>query len=204
MGGCWLDEYVAESFLNACRPHPDPLPSREREKEKADIAVIEGVMGLFDGADGKTEDGSSAQIAKWTGSPVILVIDARSMARSAAALLSGFENFDKDVNIAGVIFNRVGSDRHKKMLEDAVESHCKAKILGFIPRDEGLTMPERHLGLVTAEEGLSLEFVDRLSKVVEENVNVDGLLEIVEIPYPHPTLPLKGREFSLAIRERAG
>jgi cobyrinic acid a,c-diamide synthase len=174
-------EYVIESFQNAC--HPAPLPSREREKEVADIAVIEGVMGLFDGMNGKSEEGSSAQIAKWTGSPVILVIDARSMARSAAALISGFENFDRELNIAGVIFNRVGSERHKQMLRDAVESHCKARILGFIPRDEGLTMPERHLGLVTAEEGFSTEFVDRLADVVERNVDVDKLLTL-NLPSP--------------------
>lgn len=173
-------EYVIESFYNACHHHPNPLPSREREKEKVDIAVIEGVMGLFDGVSGGSEDGSSAQIAKWTGSPVILVVDARSMARSAAALISGFENFDKDVNIAGVIFNRVGSDRHRKMLREAVEGNCKAKVLGFIPRDEGLAMPERHLGLVTAEEGFSQEFIDRLPKVIEENVDLEAMIGIGE------------------------
>lgn len=155
-------DYVAASFKKACNG--------------VDMAVIEGVMGLFDGANGRSEDGSSAQIAKWTGSPVILVVDARSMARSAAALVSGFEKFDKDINISGVIFNRVGSERHKNMLREAVESHCKAKVLGFIPRDEGLAMPERHLGLVTAEEGFSSTFVDRLAKVIEENVDVEGLL----------------------------
>ncbi len=178
-------EYVVESFLNALHPHPNPnpLPSREREKEKADIGVIEGVMGLFDGASGASEDGSSAQIAKWTGSPVILVVDARSMARSAAALVSGFENFDKDINVAGVIFNRVGSERHKTMLKNAVESHCKARVLGFIPRDEGLIMPERHLGLITAEEGLSAEFIDRLADVVEENVDMEELLSL-SLPSP--------------------
>ena len=162
-------DYVASSFKKACNG--------------ADMAVIEGVMGLFDGVSGMSEDGSSAQIAQWTGSSVILVVDARSMARSAAALISGFEKFDEDVNIAGVIFNRVGSERHKKMLKDAVESHCKAKILGFIPRDEGLRMPERHLGLVTAEEGFSPEFIHRLAKVIEENVDLDGLLTL-SLPSP--------------------
>ncbi|MDO8446903.1 MAG: cobyrinate a,c-diamide synthase [Deltaproteobacteria bacterium] len=185
-------DYVVESFINACHPHPNPLPSRERENEKADIAVIEGVMGLFDGVNGKSEDGSSAQIAKWTGSPVILVVDARGMARSTAALLSGFENFDKELNIAGVIFNRVGSERHKKMLREAVEANCKAKVLGFIPRDEGLAMPERHLGLVTAEEGFSQEFIERLADVVEKNVDLEGLLEIAERPHPLPDPPLEG------------
>ena len=157
-------EYVISSFGKA--------------SNGADIAVIEGVMGLFDGVNGRSEDGSSAQIAKWTGSPVILVVDARSMARSAAALVSGFERFDKDVNVAGVIFNRVGSERHKNLLREAVESHCKAKVLGFIPRDEGLAMPERHLGLVTAEDGFSQEFIDRLADVVEKNVYWDRVIEM--------------------------
>ncbi|MBI4745157.1 MAG: cobyrinate a,c-diamide synthase [Deltaproteobacteria bacterium] len=164
-------DYVVSSFEKACNG--------------SDISVIEGVMGLFDGVNGKPEDGSSAQIAKWTGSTVILVVDARSMARSAAALISGFEKFDKDITIAGVVFNRVGSERHKNMLRETVESHCKAKALGFIPRDEGLAMPERHLGLVTAEDGFSPTFVDNLANVVEKNVDMDGLLEIAK-SHPHP------------------
>ena len=163
------NDYVVSSFGRTCNG--------------ADIAVIEGVMGLFDGVNGKSEDGSSAQIAKWTGSPVILVVDARSMARSAAALISGFEKFDKDITVAGVIFNRVGSERHKNMLRDAVESKCNTKVLGFIPRDEALSMPERHLGLVTAEDGFSPAFVDNLADVVEQNVDMDGLLTL-GLPYP--------------------
>ena len=169
---------MVSSFVKACNG--------------ADMAVIEGVMGLFDGVNGKSEDGSSAQIAKWIGSPVILVVDARSMARSAAALVSGFENFDKYVNLAGVIFNRVGSERHMNMLREAVESNCKTKVLGFIPRDEALSMPERHLGLVTAEDGFSQEFIDRLADVVEKNVNLDVLLTIAERPHPLPNPPLEG------------
>ena len=157
-------DYVVSSFVKACNG--------------ADIAVIEGVMGLFDGVSGKSEDGSSAQIAKWTGSTVILVVDARSMARSAAALISGFEKFDKDITIAGVVFNRVGSERHKNMLRDAVESNCNTKILGFIPRDEALSMPERHLGLITTEDGFSQDFIDRLGRVIEDNIDLDGLVSI--------------------------
>ena len=168
------------------------VSSFEKSSNGSDISVIEGVMGLFDGVNGKSEDGSSAQIAKWTGSPVILVVDARSMARSAAALVSGFENFDKYVNLAGVIFNRVGSERHMNMLREAVESNCKTKVLGFIPRDEALSMPERHLGLVTAEDGFSQEFIDRLADVVEKNVNLDVLLTIAERPHPLPNPPLEG------------
>src|SRR5215471_10710729 len=85
------------------------------------VAIVEGVMGLFDGFDGKSEHGSTAEMAKWLGLPVVLVIDAYSMARSAAALVRGFSEFDPEVKIAGVIFNRVGGEGHYRMLEEAVQ-----------------------------------------------------------------------------------
>ncbi len=85
-----------------------------------DLAVVEGVMGLYDGYDGKSESGSTAQMAKWLDLPVILVVNAQSMARSGAALVSGFERFDPDLNFAGVIFNKVGSPRHLEYLKEAM------------------------------------------------------------------------------------
>ncbi|MBI5048341.1 MAG: cobyrinate a,c-diamide synthase [Deltaproteobacteria bacterium] len=118
---------------------------------KFTIGIIEGVMGLFDGKDGKDEHGSTAHVAKVLGIPVILVVDARSMARSAGALVYGYERFDPKVKISGVIFNKVGSERHFKMLKQAVEDKCKARVLGYIPRDEEVNLPERHLGLVIME-----------------------------------------------------
>ncbi|MCK5009955.1 MAG: AAA family ATPase, partial [Deltaproteobacteria bacterium] len=99
-----------------------------------DVSIIEGVMGLYDGCDGKSEDGSTAQIAKWLNSPVILVIDARSMARSAGALVYGFEGFDEKVTVAGVILNRVGSSKHYSYLKDAIEEKCRAKVVGYLPK----------------------------------------------------------------------
>src|SRR5512136_3183155 len=92
-----------------------------RHLEGADIAVIEGVMGLFDGIGGTSEAGSTAQIAKIIGSPVILVVDAKSQARSAAALVKGFAEFDPQVRVAGVIFNNVAGDNHARILREAVE-----------------------------------------------------------------------------------
>lgn len=113
-----------------------PLPLRERDRVRGNfsVGIIEGVMGLFDGKDGKDEKGSTAHVAKVLGIPVILVVDARSMARSAGALVYGYERFDPRVKIAGVIFNRVGSARHFKMLKQAVESKCKTEVLGYIPQ----------------------------------------------------------------------
>ena len=121
----------------------------------ADIAVIEGVMGLFDGRIGDdsagTATGSTAHVAALLGAPVILVVDARGQSHSIAALLHGFSTFDQSVRIAGVILNRVGSPRHEEVLRQACE-HAGVPVLGAIPRADELSVPSRHLGLVTAVE----------------------------------------------------
>ncbi|MBI3399729.1 MAG: cobyrinate a,c-diamide synthase [Deltaproteobacteria bacterium] len=152
------------------------------------IAIIEGVMGLFDGKDGNNEAGSTGHIAKVFKLPVILVIDARSMARSVGALVYGFERFDPDVKVAGVIFNRVGSERHFKMLKEAVESKCRAKILGYIPRDKGINLPERHLGLVMAEEAGAGALwarqeakLKKIGELIQRFVDVDGLMRLLRL-----------------------
>ena len=121
----------------------------------ADIAVVEGVMGLFDGriADGftGTAQGSTAQVAAMLGAPVVLVIDGRGQSHSAAALLHGFSTFDPGIRIAGVILNRVGSPRHEEVLRQACE-HAGVPVFGAIPRVGELSVPSRHLGLITATE----------------------------------------------------
>ena len=117
----------------------------------ADIAVVEGVMGLFDGASGRGELASTAHVAKLLRAPVLLVVDGASMARSAAAMILGFMTFDPDVDVAGVIFNRVGSDVHEELLREAVEP-LGVPVLGALRRDERIVTPERHLGLVPAGE----------------------------------------------------
>jgi cobyrinic acid a,c-diamide synthase len=143
----------------------------------ADVAVVEGVMGLFDGYDGKSEAGSTAQMAKWLELPVILVVDARSMARSAAALIQGFERFDGDLDFAGVIFNRVGSAHHLAYLKDALAGNVAMPCLGAIPRNESVAIPERHLGLVTRQEhSVSPQSVDALADLVDHHVDMDALL----------------------------
>lgn len=144
----------------------------------SDIAVIEGVMGLFDGYDGKSEAGSTAQMAKWLGFPVILAASAKSMARSAAAVVKGFEIFDKDLKFAGVIFNHVGSPRHKEYLKEALVGHVDMKLIGAIPKDEKIAIPERHLGLVTRQDHpLSVEDIDRLADMIEDNIDLDAVLD---------------------------
>jgi cobyrinic acid a,c-diamide synthase len=117
----------------------------------ADIAVIEGVMGLFDGASGRGELASTGHVAKLLKAPVLLVVDAASMARSAAAMVHGYATFDPDLEIAGVIFNHVGSEHHEELLREAV-APLGIPVLGALRRDERIRTPERHLGLVPAGE----------------------------------------------------
>jgi cobyrinic acid a,c-diamide synthase len=117
----------------------------------ADIAVIEGVMGLFDGASGRGELASTAHVAKLLDAPVLLVVDATAMARSAAAMVLGFRDFDPALRIAGVIFNKVGSDIHEQLLREAIEP-LGVPVLGALRRDGRIAAPERHLGLVPAAE----------------------------------------------------
>jgi len=147
-----------------------------REAADADLALVEGVMGCFDGCDGESEEGSTAQVAKWLGAPVILVVDARALARSAGAVVLGFERFDPELNLVGVIFNRVAGDAHSRWLLQSLAGSCRSIPLGFLPRRESLALPERHLGLVTAaEQGLPREFLDELVGVIEKSVDLDRL-----------------------------
>lgn len=146
----------------------------------ADIAIIEGVMGLFDGYDGKSEAGSTAQIAKWLGAPVLLIVDASGMARSAAAIVKGFENFDPDLCFAGVVFNHIGSSRHLTYLKEALIDHVSMPIIGGMGRSESLAIPERHLGLVTKEDHhFTNAFLAKLADLIEKNLDVDRLLGIL-------------------------
>jgi cobyrinic acid a,c-diamide synthase len=148
-----------------------------RNVADADVCVVEGVMGLFDGVDGKSEAGCTAEIAKWLGLPVILVVDASSMARSAAALVRGFESFDPALKVAGVIFNRVGGATHYRMLADAVTTSANAVPLGYLPGDERIHIPERYLGLVTAGENLLPDsMLSLLGELAESHIDLDQLL----------------------------
>jgi cobyrinic acid a,c-diamide synthase len=142
------------------------------------VAVVEGVMGLFDGFSGSDETGSTALMAKWLDLPVLLVIDAHSMARSAAAVALGYALFDRELSLKGILFNRVGGGKHEEMLREAVESVSGLPPLcGCLPRDQGLEMPSRHLGLVTDEDfTLNEERRDRLARWIEGNLDLDRLL----------------------------
>jgi len=119
-----------------------------------DLAVVEGMMGLFDGVAGSSDEGSTAEIAKLLGLPVILVMDAGNSARSIAAVLRGFETFDVRVRIAGVVLNRVAGEDHFRMLDSAIRESSTVPVLGWLPVNSDIVVPERHLGLHTASEGI--------------------------------------------------
>ncbi len=160
-------------------PRETVLATVARHAADADLALIEGMMGCFDGMEAKSEEGSTAQVAKWIGAPVVLVVDAGALARSAGAVVLGFERFDPNLPLAAVIFNRVGGERHRRWLGESLEGRCRAVPLGFLPARDDLRLPERHLGLVTASEGvLKPEFLEKLARVVEETVDLDRLLAL--------------------------
>src|SRR5581483_4133455 len=139
----------------------------------ADLVIVEGVMGCFDGADATADDGSTAQVAKWLGAPVVLVLDVAAQARSAAAVVRGFETFDPGLDVAAVIANRVAGEAHARGVREAVAASCRAVPVGAIPRDEGVRVPERHLGLVTATEGpLAPAARAHLADVIEASVDL--------------------------------
>ncbi len=143
----------------------------------ADIAIIEGVMGLYDGK-GSTEHGSTAHVAHLLDAPVVLVVDASSQSRSVAALVHGFQTYDEDLRFAGVILNRVASDRHEQVLREALTG--VATVLGVIRRDVDVATPSRHLGLIPAAERTpeAVATVERLGRIVAAGCDLDVLHRI--------------------------
>ncbi|WP_418789919.1 cobyrinate a,c-diamide synthase [Phosphitispora sp. TUW77] len=150
-----------------------------KSASKADIAVIEGVMGVFDGSSGTVDQGSSAHMAKLIDCPVILIVDTSSMARSAAALVSGFLNFDPDLKIAGVILNKIGSERHLKLVTEAIETYCNIPVVGYVKKNAALELPSRHLGLVPTVEGGELpRMVNSLAGEISKGIDINKLTNL--------------------------
>lgn len=167
-----LDGWMLEGDTN--------LAIFSRASKNADISIIEGVMGLFDGRDALTESGSTAEMAKLLGVPVVLVVDASAMARSAAATVHGFESFDAELNVAGIIFNHVGGAGHFEYLRQAVEATCRAPVLGWLPPCEGIKLPERHLGLVVSDEVLDAVRLEEMIGWVERGLDLSALIELAD------------------------
>lgn len=156
--------YVRELFCRVCAD--------------ADVAIIEGVMGLFDGADPATLEGSTAEIARWLDAPVALVANAHGTARSFAALVHGFATFVPDIRVAGVIANRCGSERHAEWLSESLASASLPPLLGAVGRGALPELPSRHLGLVTADERhFSNAILNQIADAVEAAVSLDRFIQ---------------------------
>ena len=170
----------------------------------AEIVVIEGAMGLFDGVPGEAgRTGAAADLAKRLGVPVLLVLDVIAQAQSAAAVVAGFAAYDPAVRLAGVVLNQVASERHRALVADAI-APLGIPVLGAMPRDETLALPERHLGLVQAQEHGDLSVrLARLGDVVEQHCDVDAIMaaaaNLSTAPHQHEVaLPPPGQRIALA------
>jgi cobyrinic acid a,c-diamide synthase len=188
-----LDAYLSGPELIA--------PLARHGSAGADVAVIEGVMGLFDGASERGELASTAQVAKLLEAPVLLVVDAAAMSRSVAAIVQGYRDFDRSLDLAGVVLNRVGSERHEQLLREAIRP-LGVPVLGCLRRDERMTVPERHLGLVPAGERLveSRAMLGALAEALERSIEIDAVLGLARRApaltasawSPEPAQPLPG------------
>lgn len=185
-------DYIDPAFHAAASGRPcinlDPWAMRPemlaaaaaRLRAAADLVICEGVMGLFDGATATA--GSTADLAAGLDWPVVLVVDAHAQAASAAAVVRGFASHRPDVTVAGVIFNRIGSERHAAVIREACALALpEVAVLGCLPRADDLILPERHLGLVQAREHEGLDaFLDRAAEAINAHVDVDALIGLAQ------------------------
>lgn len=183
VASCNLDSFMLpEATLNALF---------SRHLQQADIAVIEGVMGLYDGYGSDPDYCSSAAMARQLGCPVILVVDGKAVSTSIAATVLGFQQFDPALNIAGVIVNRVNSESHYQLLKQAIENYCRVPVLGRVPVCSAVALPSRHLGLVGAgEQTCSLAPWQAFGQMLEQTIDIDRLLSLCALAtLPEGQLP---------------
>jgi cobyrinic acid a,c-diamide synthase len=155
-----------------------------RHVQGVDYALIEGVMGLFDGASGRNDWASTAHVARLLQLPVLLVLDCSRLSRSVAAIAHGYKTFDPRIQLAGVVLNRVGSDRHLELLKDALEP-LQLPVLGVLRRQDNITIPDRHLGLVPTAEMSQLDaLIDRLAQLGDSCFDWQRLLPLLTPPTP--------------------
>ncbi len=151
----------------------------------ADLALVEGVMGLFDGFSGTDDSGGTAHVARILDAPVLLVLDIGGMARSAAAIVQGMRDFDPRIRLAGVVLNRAGSPAHARMVTEAIESATAVPVVGYLMRDDEITLPERHLGLVpTFEPGRWHAWLDAAATRVAATVDLDRVIRLARTAAP--------------------
>lgn len=206
-------DYIDPAFHAAACGRPsvnlDPWAMRDETLDRliaargagADLVVAEGVMGLFDGAADGT--GATADLAARTNWPVLLVLDVTGQGASAAAVIEGFARHRPDIAFAGAVLNRVGSDRHRALIEAALDTSTPMPLLGAVRRDAGLSLPSRHLGLVQAAETADLDaFLERAADAVEAGVDLDRLIAAArQCGIASPEIPAEtppGRRIALA------
>ena len=170
----------------------------------ADMGIIEGVRGLYEGLEGTSDIGTTAEIAKTLRSPVILVVDARSITRSAAALVEGYRSFDRRVDIKGVILNNIGSPAHATKAKEAIEHYTDIEVIGQIPRTDAIRLTMRHLGLVPAAEGQKRDRtfqkqLENIEAIIQDSVDIDKVFQIAATAAP---LPLRKQQSFVASHSR--
>jgi cobyrinic acid a,c-diamide synthase len=181
-------DYIDPSWLTiaagrSCRnldlfliPKDQLVFSFQRSCERVNFAIVEGAMGLYDGLD---SHGTTAEIARLLNIPILLVVNTTRMTSSIAPMVIGYQQFQKDVHISGVILNYVSNSRHESKLRNAVEQYCGIPVIGSIPSDEGLRIMERHLGLIPSSESSEAELlVERIGRKLESQLDLDQILEI--------------------------
>ena len=152
-----------------------------RATQDADVAIVEGVMGLFDGASASSLEGSTAEIALWLNAPVLLVVNAHGVGRSVAAMVKGYTEFEPSLQLAGVIANQSGSERHKAWIEESLRVAGLPPLMGAVPRGALPTLSSRHLGLVAADsKTVSSETLDQLAEACERFLDLDRLIGVAE------------------------
>lgn len=199
-------DYIDPSWLTiaagrSCRnldlflvPKEKLIQTFEQACEKADLAIVEGAMGLYDGLDAQ---GTTAEIARLLKIPVVLLVNTSRMTSSIAAMVMGYQHFQPETNIAGVLLNYVSGSRHESKLRNAVEKYCKIPVVGSIPRDANLYIAERHLGLIPSRESNDADqSVKRLGEKLKSYFDVEQILSISKrfrMPSPSP-IPVKEKE----------
>jgi len=177
----WLGQAAGRPCHNLdfhCMSHAELLTAVGHYSADADIALIEGNKGLYDGLDLHGSN-SNAALARLTGTPVVLVLDARGMTRGIAPLILGYQAFDPEIRIAGVILNQLGGTRHEAKLRAVIEHYTDVPVLGGIQRNPELEIVERHLGLIPSNEELaSTTRIDRIRLAIAEQVDLDRLLDV--------------------------
>ncbi len=184
--------WLSEAAGRACRSldpffydQPEDLRGAyARSARRADISLIEGNHGIFDSFD-ETGTGSTAAVARTLDAPILLVVNASRVGRSIAAIVHGCQTFEAGTNIAGVVLNNVAQGRHEARLRSAIENHCRIPVVGAMARDERLTIPDRHLGLVPRGEGERLlSAITTCQQAVERQLNLDLILQIAQSAPP--------------------